>query len=89
MTKPHLIPIYIYKLKEIALTDVTSSAAKRELRAIDAQKAWKEHVAQQEATERKTARLRAERLAREALERAAPPSKAKSAKAKGAKAKEA
>ncbi len=36
--------------------------------------AWKEYTAQEEATHRKTAKLKALRLAREAAARSAPPS---------------
>lgn len=44
-------------------------------KASEAQGAWKDYQAEQEATRRKTARLRAERLAREALAPAAPAQK--------------
>jgi hypothetical protein len=41
-------------------------AERRALQAIDGKAAWKEHLAEQEATKAKTERLRAERLAMQA-----------------------
>jgi hypothetical protein len=43
--------------------------AKSEQRAVEASKAWNEHLAEQAHTAAKTARLKAERLAREAKAR--------------------
>lgn len=44
----------------------TNALAKSEQRAIEAAKAWNEHLAEQARIAAKTARLKAERLAREA-----------------------
>jgi hypothetical protein len=44
----------------------TGALAKSEQRAIEASKAWNEHLAEQAHIAAKTVRLRAERLAREA-----------------------
>jgi len=51
-------------------------------KASEAQSAWKDYQAEQEATRRKTARLRAERLAREALAPAEPAEKSPVRKAR-------
>jgi hypothetical protein len=44
----------------------TDAVAKSEQRAIEASKAWNEHLAEQAHVTARTARLKAERLAREA-----------------------
>jgi len=51
---------------EIIVPKKSASALAKSDRAIEASKAWNEHLAEQALTAAKTARLKAERLAREA-----------------------